>query len=369
MSVVSDSFYKEHVGSCQLNPITSMFHIECADGQELPYSGFIEADLSIRQGLPKAQPLSCILHVVPDTKYSRSTSLILGTNVLNELLQGCAETFGCQFLQKAGLFTPWYLCFRAIILRHRELALNKNRIAIIRSDMLEKIVLHPNETLNIKGYTDKIIDHPSTTAIVHESEESHLPSHIEVTPAVVQHHSGSVSREVTVTLSNTSREAIVISPKSILCEMQPVVVADDVLDDIEKSQDKDDIIRGLHVDDDSILEEDQKGKLFDLLRQHSDIFSTGETDIGQCNLVKHRIDMTDEIPFKQRHRRIPPSMIEEVRQHIEQLLAGGIISPSKSPWTSNVVLVRKKNGTLRLCVDYRMLNNRTLRRMEEIFDC
>ena len=54
VSVVSDSFYKEHVGSCQLNPITSMFHIECPDGQELPYSGFIEADLSIRQGLPKA---------------------------------------------------------------------------------------------------------------------------------------------------------------------------------------------------------------------------------------------------------------------------------------------------------------------------
>ena len=67
-------------------------------------------------------------------------------------------------------------------------------------------------------------------------------------------------------------------------------------------------------------------------------------------------------------------MIEEVRQHIEQLLAGGIIRPSKSPWTSNVVLVRKKNGKLRLCVDYRMLNTKTIKysfalpRMEEIFD-
>ena len=81
---LSYSFYKEHLGSCQLNPITSMFHIECPDGQELPYSGFIEADLSIRQGLPKAQPLSCILRVVTDTKYSRSTPLILGANVLNE---------------------------------------------------------------------------------------------------------------------------------------------------------------------------------------------------------------------------------------------------------------------------------------------
>lgn len=67
-------------------------------------------------------------------------------------------------------------------------------------------------------------------------------------------------------------------------------------------------------------------------------------------------------------------MIDEVRKHIEQLLAAGIIRPSKSPYTSNVVLVRKKSGKLRLCVDYRQLNDRTVKdsyalpRMEEIFD-
>ena len=68
-------------------------------------------------------------------------------------------------------------------------------------------------------------------------------------------------------------------------------------------------------------------------------------------------------------------MIEEVKQHIESLLAAGIIRPSKSPYSSNVVLVRKKNGKLRLCVDYRQLNDITVKdsfalpRLEEIFDC
>jgi len=67
-------------------------------------------------------------------------------------------------------------------------------------------------------------------------------------------------------------------------------------------------------------------------------------------------------------------MIDEVRQQIEQLLACGVIRPSKSPWTSNVVLVRKKNGKLRMCVDYRMPNQKTfqdyfvLPREYEIFD-
>ena len=53
-------------------------------------------------------------------------------------------------------------------------------------------------------------------------------------------------------------------------------------------------------------------------------------------------------------------MVDEVRQHIEEQLSSGIIRKSKSPWASNVVLVRKKNGELRMCIDYRMLNKKTI---------
>lgn len=86
--------------------------------------------------------------------------------------------------------------------------------------------------------------------------------------------------------------------------------------------------------------------------------------------MKHRIDLLDMTPFKQRLRRIPFSMVDEVRHH---LLASGIIRKSKSPWASNVVLVRKKNGKLRICVYYRMLKNRSVKyayalpRIEEVF--
>ena len=84
--------------------------------------------------------------------------------------------------------------------------------------------------------------------------------------------------------------------------------------------------------------------------------------------------MTDDRPFKQRHRRIPPAMIDEVRAHIEKLASNGIIQPSHSPWASNVVLGRKKDGKLRMFVNYRQLYNRTvkdsyaLHRIEEILD-
>ena len=88
------------------------------------------------------------------------------------------------------------------------------------------------------------------------------------------------------------------------------------------------------------------------------------------------VNLIDETPFKQRHRRVPPAMIDEVRSQIEQLAAGGIITPSHSHGrkTSNVVLVSKDDGKLRMCVEYRKLNKRTIKdsyafpRIEELLD-
>lgn len=71
-----------------------------------------------------------------------------------------------------------------------------------------------------------------------------------------------------------------------------------------------------------------------------------ETDIGHVTALKHRIDMTYPT-FKQRRIRIPPSISKEVRDHLHQLLIAGIIRKSKSPFSSIVVHVGKKNGDLK----------------------
>ena len=99
-----------------------------------------------------------------------------------------------------------------------------------------------------------------------------------------------------------------------------------------------------------------------------------ELDIGNTTTAKHRINLSDETPVRQKHRWIPPLMYEEVREHLKLLLTTGVIRESESPWASPVVLVRKKTGALRFCVDYRLLNQKTVRdayalpRIEECFD-
>jgi hypothetical protein len=122
------------------------------------------------------------------------------------------------------------------------------------------------------------------------------------------------------------------------------------------------------------LSADQQKIVQNFVSHWTHVFSKDEDDVGFYSRVKHRVDLHDSVPFKQRHRMIPPSVLDEVRSHIQQLLAAGI-RRSNSPWSSNIVLARRKDGRLRLYTDFRQLNERTIKdsyalpRVEEILDC
>ena len=99
----------------------------------------------------------------------------------------------------------------------------------------------------------------------------------------------------------------------------------------------------------------------EMLKRNAKVFSKTDMDIGRTNLVKHHIKLTDPVPLKEAYRRIPPQMYDEVKAHIQEMLNLGAIRPSNSPWASAIVLVRKKDGRLRFCIDLRRLNNRTIK--------
>ena len=84
-------------------------------------------------------------------------------------------------------------------------------------------------------------------------------------------------------------------------------------------------------------------------------------DLGRTDLVKHHIQLDNYTPIKDRYCRIPPHQYEEVQKHLKEMLDIGAIRGSNSPWASPVVLVRKKDGSLRFCIDLRKLNARTVK--------
>ena len=107
------------------------------------------------------------------------------------------------------------------------------------------------------------------------------------------------------------------------------------------------------------LNDDQKSVLTDLLVEFSDVFAKSSDDFGRTQVVKHSIDTGDAKPIRQPPRRIPFGQREEVDKQLNQMLEKGLIEPSSSPWSSSLVLVKKKDGSTRICVDYRKVNDVT----------
>lgn len=97
--------------------------------------------------------------------------------------------------------------------------------------------------------------------------------------------------------------------------------------------------------------------LQDLLRRNTDVFSKHSMDYGHTTTVRHEIPLVDSKPFRLPYRKIPPSQYQEVRKAISEMEEAGVIRPSKSPYASPIVVVSKKDGSLRICVDYRKLNS------------
>ncbi|KII75178.1 Transposon Ty3-G Gag-Pol polyprotein [Thelohanellus kitauei] len=111
----------------------------------------------------------------------------------------------------------------------------------------------------------------------------------------------------------------------------------------------------------SHVPESQKSAFIGLLKKYSSLLSADKNHVGCTNAVMHKINTGGAEPFKQRLRKFPIKHIEQLREIVDNLLKDGIIERTESPWASNVVLVKKKDSTWRLCVDYRQLNSLTLK--------
>ena len=108
---------------------------------------------------------------------------------------------------------------------------------------------------------------------------------------------------------------------------------------------------------------EQAEKARSLLKEYHDIFFLEKQDMGHTKAAEHKIVLKDPDtpPFKERFRRIPPPQLDEVREHLKLMLDAGVIRPSNSPWCNAVVLVRKKDGSLLFCIDFRKLNSLTVK--------
>ena len=148
-----------------------------------------------------------------------------------------------------------------------------------------------------------------------------------------------------------------------MCEPVEVMEASTVEENVDRSDKKhlpkhvQELMEGASAD----LTGGEREQVRGLLAEFADVFSSSDQDLGKTSLTEHHINTGNHPPVKVPPRRIPVPKREEATKMIEEMDKQGLIERSHSPWSSALVLVRKKDGSLRCCVDYRALNEATVK--------
>ena len=182
-------------------------------------------------------------------------------------------------------------------------------------------------------------------------------------------------------LRDISARKITVPSRTIGCQIQfanmvlPIQTSKEQPPTEIKKEDESCILDQLDLGEIKTWSVQQQHAARKLLCDYSKTYSKNDLDLGKCNILKHNIQLTDQQTFKERYRRIQPHLFEYVKQHLQEMVEVGAIRRSFSPWASPVILVRKKDGGPKLCIDLRKLNNRTIKdgyalpRIDDTLDC
>ena len=381
VSTISESFFKQNfqgkLKSCH------WLELRAANGLEIPYLGYLEPDVEVLGCIiPRRGVL--VVKDPPERVTPPEVPGILGMNIIKACYQGLIRQCGPQSFDLSTVVEPsgpWLPAFQFCQQAEVQPSPSSPCLATLRSRRRVRI---PGGSTKIVAATCSALDTPSSILVEPLSSGYDLPAGLLVSSALVQVVRGTAYIPVVnvgVSAVNlrprcpigllSSAEVVSLPPG--LCEVpgKEEQVTATIMSQTAGVSSVQKVIRDLDL---SVLREAEQCKVRALLLKHESVFSAFEGDLGCTTLISHDIPLLDDTPVRQRYRRIPPSEYEAVKSHIHQLLDTQVIRESSSPYASPIVLVKKKDGSLRLCVDYRQLNKKTrkdafpLPRIEESLD-
>lgn len=360
VTTVSETFYLNNLSFLPIQPICALFQIEGAGGQHVPYLGYIQAFISLPSSITGVtEEITSLVLIVPDCHFNSQIPLLIGTNVLDRLYQDGVEKRGLDFLQGPDLSSDCVLLFQHVAQSYQE----ENSASYVKLHGRHSITIPAGKKRSVFGDVRVKKNSPPHSLFVVESPETFsLPGGVFVESALLDMPHKSL-RKIPVVLRNVTDRSVMLHPKQVIAEMmvaQYVMPSEPQKTAVSGTPQSQSDKLSFNLED-SPIPEQWKRRITEKLNNMPEVFAIDDLSHGCTSAVKHHIRLQDDTPFRERPRPIHPSDREAVKQHLRELLDAGIIRESESPFASPIVVVKKKNGKIRLCVDYRKLNMRTIK--------
>lgn len=364
VTIIFERWYEAHLSHIVIQPLSNL-SIWGLGKSSYPYKGYVAVEVRFRVDGGWSPPEVVLALVCPDPQGPGQVAVIIGTNARSFAHGPAIETQK----QSPKQFHSWRVSTAVTPGQDGLSTLSETGVGYVKWSGPGPLVVAPGEAHLAMGDVT-LADSQSLSVLVLDAPGK-LPGGVFTPPCVLlpaNLEMGSCS----VLLQNESLKRRVIPKGTVIAQ---IYKADIVTEIPREAKAKDHIDPKLFNFEGSVIPSEWKDRLAAKLSLKTQVFSLEEWDVGLAKGIQHHIRLNDSRPFRERSRRIALADIDEVRRHLQGLLAAGIIKESRSPYASPIVIARKKNGSIRMCIDYRTLNSRTIPdqytvpRIDDVLDC
>ena len=364
----------------KIQPLGWLLELEGTGGAAIPYLGFVEVNLQIL-GI-RGYNEDVLLLAIPTTAYAEGVPVMVGSKIIDWALScmtagelACATATWQQAHFGAVMSGSLQLsCNSSAKLKLENFSRENDPVEVWKYQLdgvkgavctTQKVTIPPFQTINIKANAGVKGHCMKVHVLTEPALGPQLPAAVVPIATYGELHPG--SSRVPVCLCNMSAHAMEIPAKTVVGQVIPanqvplVVHPTRTAEETTTKAPKGWVLEALDLQGLKEWPESEQKQARELLLKWEHLFAHSNLDLGKTALIKHKIRLTEQTPFKERYRCIPPHMYDDVRAHIQEMLDIGAIHKSHSLWVSAVMLVRKKDGGLRFCIDLRKLNEQTIK--------
>lgn len=374
VSLIDRTWKQKYLPHQEICPLSELLggedlNVFAANGEVIPYDGWMEVIVNL-PGNDDPNYAIKVPFLISQVDLQRP---LLGFNVIQEIILGQGDetealTAICNLL-KAAMQIGIEKAEAVVNFIQTERKINKSEQVSIKVGHHD-VVIHPGHLANIKVPVPESFTESVALFELH-TDDPQL-EHLDIGDGLVEvHHAERPFVEIPV--GNTTQHDVILASRTALGSIQPInrIVETDQIDSaqvnevgtVSPNNENDGASSAIlwHPPVDiSHLGEKEQAVVKQLLYEESNAFARDNDDIGCIPNLQMKIMVKDDIPVQRSYAAIPKPLYKEVKEYIQDLLARKWIVKSKSPYAAPVVCVCKKDGTLRLCIDYRLLNRKTI---------